>query len=64
MMEIENFITMLKRAGVAYSMYSTENGTDVEILSRPEPGNVGYYGFFTQFSFNPDGNLFCVGVWE
>ena len=65
MTERDTFQAMLMRAGVKFEVEEREGGvTVVSIESNTGEKNMGYFGFFTEFTFTPDDTLDRVGVWE
>lgn len=61
---LELFITILERDNIQYSSHKLENGQTRLDLQAVTTGVVGYSGFVSEFTFNSDGSLDTVGVWE
>jgi len=69
MTDRETLITMFERAGVATGPESLSYPDDPDGPNRLRVGsegasNDGYGGFYAEFSFDDDGALKTVGIWE
>lgn len=64
MNDLETIKEILTRAGVVYSESRDVAGACLTITEGEGPKNLGYGGFMTQISFNPDDSLDSVGAWE
>lgn len=60
----EGFLRMLNAANIVHTRVVTETGTEVSVRSCQGETNTGNCGLYTTFSFNLDGELESVGVWE
>lgn len=63
-----DFIHMLLSAKIKFDADVVDNGnTEVKIEASDgavEGNNLGYIGFFTAFTFDVEGKLLNVGIWE
>jgi len=67
-MELELFIAMLNRAEVPFEMNQFDGARIVVRITAGGPHDegpiVGYGMFYTEFTFNVEGMLTQVGIWE
>lgn len=78
MNELERFRAMLDRAGVVYEAVDLSafrkkprhvtvvhiEAPDISLEYGPDRPNQGYYGFYTEFTFDADGKLLEVAIYE
>jgi len=64
--DFERTKEMLTRAKVVFEELEEDGQKVLAVKAKgvKHPSNKGYYRFFTEFTFTPEGALVSVGVWE
>lgn len=58
MTELQQYLAMLKRAGIAYGLGTDAEGHSIVMIAE------GYSGFYFEHEFDADGQLVKVGAYE